>query len=673
MSRCLSLVWSVGMRPLWFCLWLLVSQVHGSEGPYRPPNIFMYDDFDSCIARSNTSVYCYAKTVLPVDQFPAGFVVPNTESTDRIVIEHRRHVLELGVCTAKCLEEVHQLSETERSALDLPAIPVNFTFLIPSKLFPTMVADNRRYSSLVNVCINKRLRDEYNITGHTILEYCRPPTSRPSPPFSFLELAFIAITVILVGALLIATLIDLSSSNDKAPHDDWVMAFSVRQNWNRLLADPRSPSLHHELLYVDGLRVLVNHLVILLHSSLAAGIVPTSNWADFEHLMNFYPALAYFSSNAFLVQIFFTIGGYLLSVNFLRDANTRPIDARYVASKLLNRLLRLLPVYGYFVLLSVSVNVRFDTNVNGFRPFTAENGICRQNWWSNLLFLNNLAWPEDLCLMHTWYLATDFQLFILALIVLLAVHRWPKSSGTVFTVATLVSLWMPAYITHTNKLHPVLPAKLSETKLLTMHDPWIRKIYMPSYTNTGSYLAGLIAGYLHHRVTNNKLQLSAFTLYRAVDRTITPLLIAIVATAGIWYRIEVPKPSLWVSLYSTLYRNVIGVFMAMCFLRSINASKGWFRRILSLKLFTTLGKLTYSVYVLHDVVMRFMLYCEQMGTAIELGKFVRLVYQGTCTAFVCGLFVFLLIEQPMIQLLKPTIDRICGRSGANCRTTYISS
>uniref|UniRef100_A0A2M4AI91 Putative nose resistant to fluoxetine protein 6 n=1 Tax=Anopheles triannulatus TaxID=58253 RepID=A0A2M4AI91_9DIPT len=657
MKRCLSKVWPVGIWPLCICLWL-VSQVR-AEAPYRSVDIFMYDDLESCTARSNSSVYCYAKTVLPVDQFPAGFFVPQTERTDRIVFNHRRHVLDLGVCTAKCLDEVQRLSETERSALDLPAIPVNFTFLIPSEVFPTMVADNRRYSSLVNVCINKRLRDEYNITGHTILEYCRPPSGRPAPPFTFLELAYIAITATFVGALLIATLIDFSSSNDNAPHDDWVMAFSVRQNWNRLLADPRTPSLHHELLYIDGLRVLVNHLVIVLHSSMAASVVPAANWVEMEHLTDSYPGLTYFSTNAFLVQIFFTVGGYLLCVNFLRDSHTRPIDARYVASKLLNRLLRLLPVYAYFVLFSSSLNVRFDTNVNGFRLFTAENGICRQNWWSNLLFLNNLAWPKDLCLMHTWYLATDLQLFVLALAVLLVVHRWPKSGGIVFTVAALVSLWMPAYITHTERLHPVLPAKLSEAKLLTMHEPWIRKIYMPSYANTGSYLAGLIAGYLHDRVTNHKLQLSAFPLYRAIERAITPLLIAIVLSSGIWYRIEVPKPSLWVSLYSTLYRNVIGVFMGMWFLRSINAPKGWFRRILSLKLFTTLGKLTYSTYVLHDVVMRFMLSAELMGSLISPGKFVRSIYQANITAFVGGLFVFLLIEQPMIQLLKPTIDRLC--------------
>lgn len=52
----------------------------------------------------------------------------------------------------------------------------------------------------------------------------------------------------------------------------------------------------------------------------------------------------------------------------------------------------------------------------------------------------------------------------------------------------------------------------SEAKLFLSYDPWIRKIHMPSYANTGSYLAGLIAGYLHDRVTNHKLQLSEFSV-----------------------------------------------------------------------------------------------------------------------------------------------------------------
>ncbi|XP_058065936.1 nose resistant to fluoxetine protein 6-like [Anopheles bellator] len=645
--------WIVGLLSCWS-----VAQAQLSTNRYRPPDLFMYDNFEQCQARSSSSVYCYARTILRVDQFPAGFVVPNTESTDRIIFNHRRQFLELGVCIADCQDEVGALSEKERSALYQPKIPVNFTSLLPNTLFPTMPADKRRYETLVNICINRRLRAKYNISGYTALEFCRPPRNTPPDQFSLLELLFITTTVTLMGAVLVATLRDLRQGSEG--DGGIVAAFSVRHNWNRLVADPTS-GLYRELVHIDGLRVIVNHLVILLHSVLAASVAPSRNFADLEQVLQRYPALMYLSSNAFLVQIFFTIGGYLLAVNFLRDAAKQPIDSCYVRGKLLNRLLRLLPVYGYFLLFSVSLNVRFDTNMNGFRLFTVENAVCRQNWWANVLFINNFPWPKELCLMHSWYLAADLQLFLLALGVLLLIHRWPRAVGFLFTVGTVLSLWIPAYITHRNKLHPVLPIKLSEAKFIVMYEPWIRQIYLPSYANTGSYLAGLIAGYLHHRVVHHKLQLQEYPLYRVIERFITPLLAAVVLLTGVWYSIDVPKPSLWVSLYSTLYRNVMGVFVAVCFLRSINTPKGHFRRILGSKLFTTLGKLTYSVYVLHDVVMRFLLLHEHPNTYISLPKFLRSVYLVNGASFVGGLLVFLVIEQPMIQLLKPAIDRMCTR------------
>uniref|UniRef100_A0A182N9Y4 Acyltransferase 3 domain-containing protein n=1 Tax=Anopheles dirus TaxID=7168 RepID=A0A182N9Y4_9DIPT len=416
-------------------------------------------------------------------------------------------------------------------------------------------------------------------------------------------------------------------------------------------------TLHRDLLYIDGLRVVINHLVIVLHTFLIASAAPAKNYDDLEKLVNNPPMLIYLSSNAFLVQTFFTIGGFLLSVNFLRDTIRGPINFRYVGNKILNRLLRLLPVYGFFLLFSVSVNVRFDVNMNGFRLFTAENAICRQNWWSNLFFVNNFMWPAELCLMHTWYLATDLQLFLMAMALLLLVHRWPKGVGIVFLLGVAASFAIPGYITHQHNMHPVLPIKLSEVKFMFMYVPWLRRLYLPSYANTGCYLYGIIAGYLYHWVTNNKLQLQRSLLYRTVDRCVTPTLVGVVLSTYLWYVVEVPKPALWVSIYSAFYRNIIGIFVAVCFLRSINSPPGFVRRMLSSKLLTTLGKLTYSVYVLHDVVMRFVLLNERIGSDISLQKFVFCVYLVTVVSFAAGLVVFLVIEQPMILLLKPHINR----------------
>uniref|UniRef100_A0A6E8W978 Acyltransferase 3 domain-containing protein n=1 Tax=Anopheles coluzzii TaxID=1518534 RepID=A0A6E8W978_ANOCL len=231
----------------------------------------------------------------------------------------------------------------------------------------------------------------------------------------------------------------------------------------------------------------------------------------------------------------------------------------------------------------------------------------------------------------------------MAMGVLVLVHRRPKSVGVVFLVGVLVSFTVPGYITHQHKLHPVLPGKLSEAKFLTMYEPWIRRIYLPSYANTGCYLYGVIAGYLYHRTKNYKMQLERFWLYRMINAYVTPVLVAVTVS----------------SFLCALYRNIIGIFVAVCFLRSIDKSPGTLRSILSSKLLTTLGKLTYSAYVLHDVVMRFLLLRENFNSVINVQKFIAWVYIVTGVAFAGGLVVFLAIEQPMIQLIKPYISRVC--------------
>lgn len=57
--------------------------------------------------------------------------------------------------------------------------------------------------------------------------------------------------------------------------------------------------------------------------------------------------------------------------------------------------------------------------------------------------------------------------------------------------------------------------------------------------------------------------------------------------------------------------------------------------------------------------MRFLLLRENFNSVINVQKFIAWVYIVTGVAFAGGLVVFLAIEQPMIQLIKPYISRMC--------------
>jgi hypothetical protein len=53
----------------------------------------------------------------------------------------------------------------------------------------------------------------------------------------------------------------------------------------------------------------------------------------------------------------------------------------------------------------------------------AERQFCRQNWWINMLFLDNYVNVEEKCLIHTWYLAADFWLSALATFCLILIQK----------------------------------------------------------------------------------------------------------------------------------------------------------------------------------------------------------------------------------------------------------
>ena len=55
---------------------------------------------------------------------------------------------------------------------------------------------------------------------------------------------------------------------------------------------------------------------------------------------------------------------------------------------------------------------------------------CQEGWWTNLLYINNFysgTQGEGLCLGQTWYLACDFQMFVVAPLVILPMFYWQKN------------------------------------------------------------------------------------------------------------------------------------------------------------------------------------------------------------------------------------------------------
>ncbi|KAH9360896.1 hypothetical protein HPB48_003605 [Haemaphysalis longicornis] len=83
--------------------------------------------------------------------------------------------------------------------------------------------------------------------------------------------------------------------------------------------------------------------------------------------------------------------------------------------------------------LLLSLGLLFLMPVLGDGPFWndimgTEIRLCEKSWWSNLLFINNFWESKQMCLVATWYLACNFQFFVISVFILIPLYNPPVAA-----------------------------------------------------------------------------------------------------------------------------------------------------------------------------------------------------------------------------------------------------
>lgn len=60
---------------------------------------------------------------------------------------------------------------------------------------------------------------------------------------------------------------------------------------------------------------------------------------------------------------------------------------------------------------------------------------CKENWWAVLLHIQNFISPSKLCMLQTWYISTDFQMYLLSPLILLPI----KYGGRLIKIIGLIT------------------------------------------------------------------------------------------------------------------------------------------------------------------------------------------------------------------------------------------
>ncbi|CAL1534643.1 unnamed protein product [Lymnaea stagnalis] len=430
---------------------------------------------------------------------------------------------------------------------------------------------------------------------------------------------------------------------------DLLLTFSVYTNSFKLLKSSQPPG---SLTAVNGIRFISMSWIILGHMY-SYGV------EQFANTLTVFPLLLHrwtsdVIANSFVsVDTFFTISGFLVAYVTFKDVLKNGWRINW-ALFYVHRYWRLTPPY-----------ILTLTFVLGFQRFLGSGPLwetvqpwdktdCEKNWWTNLLYLNNLINVQHECFGHAWYLANDMQFYLVAPLMIIPFHIHALS-GVGSCLMFLLVHWLTTAILSVLNDWPAVMVGL-DTHIQEVSPHWLKHYYIVPWCRIGPYIIGILAGY-YMAVSNGKMNLRK-------SLTIVGWLVAIATGVVIVFGLrgdiggDNPCSLAVAAFYNSMARTAWGVCIAWVI---VTCGSGWggpVNTILSWSPFVPLGRLTYMAYLIHPCLTRVYFGNHDVPYLLNDTNLV-ISYLGILVfTYLTAFFLSLALESPMIGLEKVILAKL---------------
>lgn len=166
--------------------------------------------------------------------------------------------------------------------------------------------------------------------------------------------------------------------------------------------------------------------------------------------------MTYLGGNPCALQTFLVIGGFLTAYIFMLRSDKDDTSSGVLFFKgIVGRYCRLAPVQALVILFHSTWLYRLGSGPFGDHINYTEKQFCLENWWTNLLFIDNCWNVDRKCLIHSFYLEADFWLRILAILCLVSFIRKPVSRVWILGRVLCFSLIAFGYTVYDNNLEAI--------------------------------------------------------------------------------------------------------------------------------------------------------------------------------------------------------------------------
>ncbi|MFM9835992.1 MAG: acyltransferase family protein [Methylophilaceae bacterium] len=415
----------------------------------------------------------------------------------------------------------------------------------------------------------------------------------------------------------------------------WQRAFSFRENFQSIYQRRAS-----NFAPIDGIRALSIILVLVYHTFIVYDNAnPNQNIASMLDVLGSGWAWAWNGDKG--VDVFFVMSGFLISGILLRQYSKE--GHLNLKNFYIRRYLRLTPAYYFMLILYWALAAHNSNSV-----------------WANFLYVSNFLEYQNQAAGWTWSLAVEEQFYFIYPLILIAILKWSKSPGVVLIWLFFISIVVNTLIVLTDDTIRTTPSSA-----IYLNEAYLNHFFTVMYDNLHTRFGGLVVGCLaayamhFHKEKLSQVANSGF----GVAMTVVGLtLIGFFMSFPVFLPHYDANQTLHILYYifnHTLFAVGVGILIIALLLQQHRLA-ATFRWFFSLPFWYPIATLSYSLYLIHLVVMVIVIpailhltmtmpeaYPWSMGQILLYG----FVISTILSMFIASL-MYLFIEKPIMNLRR---------------------
>ncbi|XP_050353206.1 O-acyltransferase like protein-like [Nymphalis io] len=585
------------------------------EQYYSMPRLFELDDYDECLV--SRGAFCLGSFHLSSQKYSRLLNMIQTVSEDKHKFNHS--IIHRGYCvTSTCAH-------------------------ISGEFLPEIFEE----------CVHNLTKTKYKLDAKILnLDYCKISTSPHRVPLDVYDLIFACVAGLILMANVVGTAYELFHNADNKPNR-FLVAWSLISSWRRLTACyDKKDSRFDALMPVHGMRAITLILVILAHSVIAHHMTYIHN-PQFLEKSNAHPLSTLLNNGTTIVQTFIILSSFLLAYNVMFSLDTDPkkkLNLRMWWQMILHRIVRIMPL-NMFVVGLCATWWRFSSDGPLWTSLIeAESARCRRKWWTHVLFINNLVSPDDRCLVQTWFLAADMQLYIVTSLLLIFLARKPqiaiKVLTSLFGLAIIGNYFVAYYLDLKSILFIAHPEFIRAQYIGVPSFNWQ---YAAAWGSLPASLLGLLLAFVHRSLAATGYQLQQNKYYRVLYRLSIPIIILWIMCG---YFVRDSSSKTIVALYTAIDRPVYSIAMATAMLGFFLRVDRIYWYVLSWRVWQILSRMSLSVLLVHWCYNLTLLAIKTNLARVSVFEIGGHIFTSIIMTYVTSLPLYLMVEIPTQKVLQ---------------------